>query len=400
MGCVYRRKVRFCTTCDSRLSRTADRKACEAAGHAIEIRELPTWWIKYSVDGRPQSISAETENKTEAKNLLKQREGKVADGVPITAKVGKLRFEEATEDLLNDYRTNGKRSLRTIKRRVELHLQPFFGGRKLASITTPSIRKFIVQRQAARASNGEINRELTALKRMFSLAIQAGHLFAKPHIPMLKENNIRAGFFEREQADSVKNHLAQHFRGIPAFAYITGWRTPSEILPLEWRRVDFKTGQVRLDAGTTKNDEGRVFPFTAALKQVLDEQRQVADRLQRDRGIITPYVFFYTVGKKAGKQITESGFHKAWRKARLAAGCPGKIAHDFRRTAVRNLEQAGVPRSVAMKLTGHKTEAVYRRYAIVSPGDLQDAVRKLDGYTSGTSGYTAAAVGGHNSQNP
>lgn len=57
---------------------------------------------------------------------------------------------------------------------------------------------------------------------------------------------------------------------------------------------------------------------------------------------------------------------------------PGRILHDFRRTAVRNLERAGVSRSAAMKLTGHKTESVYRRYAIVAESDLRDAARKLD----------------------
>src|SRR5271155_3588861 len=60
-----------------------------------------------------------------------------------------------------------------------------------------------------------------------------------------------------------------------------------------------------------------------------------------------------------------------------SAGVPGRIPHDFRRTAVRNLERAGVSRSVAMKLTGHKTEAVYRRYAIVSESDLSEGIAKL-----------------------
>ena len=65
-------------------------------------------------------------------------------------------------------------------------------------------------------------------------------------------------------------------RSIVAFAFITGWRTPSEILPLEWRQVDLQAGEVRLDAGTTKNGEGRVFPFTTELRRVLDDQQQVA----------------------------------------------------------------------------------------------------------------------------
>ena len=71
----------------------------------------------------------------------------------------------------------------------------------------------------------------------------------------------------------------------------------------------------------------------------------------------------------------------SWRNACESAGLPGRLPHDFRRTAVRNLERAGVSRSVAMKMTGHKTEAVYRRYAIVSEQDLHEAAQKLTAST-------------------
>jgi integrase len=62
-----------------------------------------------------------------------------------------------------------------------------------------------------------------------------------------------------------------------------------------------------------------------------------------------------------------------WASACKAAGVAGRLRHDLRRTAARNLERAGVPRGVAMQITGHKTEAMYRRYAIVSEADHREA---------------------------
>jgi integrase len=180
------------------------------------------------------------------------------------------------------------------------------------------------------------------------------------------------------QFESVKQHLPIYMRGIVGFAYITGWRTPSEILPLEWRQVDLKAGEVRLDPGTTKNGDGRVFRLTAKLRRILEDQQTVAEQLQRTQGTIVRHVFCFTTGEKAGQRITESGFNKAWRKARVAAGCPGRIPHDLRRTAVRNLVRAGITEHLAMRLTGHKTRAVFERYNIVNAGDLRDAALRLD----------------------
>ena len=70
----------------------------------------------------------------------------------------------------------------------------------------------------------------------------------------------------------------------------------------------------------------------------------------------------------------------AWKNACKVAGCPGKLIHDMRRSAVRTFERAGVPRSVAMSIVGHKTESIYRRYAIVDEAMQREAAARLDAW--------------------
>jgi integrase len=136
---------------------------------------------------------------------------------------------------------------------------------------------------------------------MFSLAIQTGKLVHKPHFPMLRENNVRVGFFEREQYLSVLGHLPEAMRPVVTFAYVTGWRINSEVLPLQWRQVDLKAGEVRLDPGTTKNMEGRVFYLTAELKKLLTDQRKAANRIQRRKGMIVQHRSSTTGTQRLGR---------------------------------------------------------------------------------------------------
>ena len=128
---------------------------------------------------------------------------------------------------------------------------------------------------------------------------------------------------------------------------------------------------MRLDPGTTKNGEGRVFHLTWEWQTLLEAQRAIRNQYQRENEKICPWVFH-----RHGKRI--KGFRRSWESAAKAAGRPGAIPHDLRRTAVRNLVRAGVPERVSMQLTGHKTRSVFERYNIVSDSDLVDAARKLD----------------------
>jgi integrase len=102
--------------------------------------------------------------------------------------------------------------------------------------------------------------------------VHDGCTLHRPHIEQLPENNTRTGFFEREQYETVVEHLDEWLRPVVRFAYITGWRMKDEVLGLEWRQVDMKAGGVRLEPGTTKNKDGRTFPFTAGLRALLEAQ--------------------------------------------------------------------------------------------------------------------------------
>ena len=163
------------------------------------------WWMKYYRNGHPIRESTGTDKETEAKRFLKEREGAVATGRPILPRADKVLFEELAQDLLYDYRVNGKRSIENAERNVS-HLAEAFTGRRVVNITTTDIRAYIERRQQAGASNATINRELAALKRMFNLAIQAEKIYRKPHIPSLEENNIRTGFFS--EVDFLALHEA------------------------------------------------------------------------------------------------------------------------------------------------------------------------------------------------
>jgi integrase len=143
------------------------------------------------------------------------------------------------------------------------------------------------------------------------------------------------------------------------------------VLTLQWRQVDFVANRVRLEQGTTKNKKSREFPMTAELRALLEAQRAHTDAVQKKRGAIVPHVFH-----RDGKPIHY--YRRSWITACRQAGVPGHIPHDFRRTAVRNLVRAGIPERVAMQMTGHKTRAVFENYNITSPGDLDEAARRLD----------------------
>jgi integrase len=337
----------------------------QAAGTLIESR---IWWIQYQQNFKTIRQSAKTTSRQEAERILKRQEGAVLEGRPVNPAADRLKVRELAEAIQQDYEIQERKSRSTLGYRLA-HLLEAFGHRRMATLTTADVEGYKHARLRV-AAPATVNRELAALSRMFSLSRKRGLLTA-PEIEYLEERNARKGFFETEQFEAVCRHLPEHLRPVAGVARITGWRK-SELRSRQWRHVEFTgVGWLRLEPGETKNDEGRMFPLIPELRVILEAQRARADALQRARGRIVPWIFFRPDGRPVGD------FKRAWTTACRRAGLPGRLFHDFRRTAVRNLIRAGIPETVAMKMTGHLTNAVFKRYAIVDEGMLREAGDKL-----------------------
>lgn len=329
------------------------------------------WYIRFRVTGKDYRESSKSTDQEVALAFLEKRRNEVVEQRLVGSRPRRVTFDQLVKLIEQDYVAKRRRSTKDMLGRVA-RLRESFGHVPPVDVTYQALKDYEARRRREGASDATIRYELVVFGRMFKLAVQHGLLATKPLLPEIKVSNARKGFVTQEQFGRLLSHLPIDVAPTVAFLYTTGWRT-GEVRNLKWSAVNFAEGVVRLEADATKNEEARTFPFAAheALRGLLEVQCTVVAEMQRALGAVIPWVFPRADGGQLGS------FRKEWNRACKSAGIPGRVPHDLRRSAVRNLELAGVPRSVAMKLTGHKTESIYRRYAIVSEADLADAVRKL-----------------------
>lgn len=305
-----------------------------------------------------------------AERLLKLREGEISQGKLPGVIFDRIRFDELAEDFLSDYRINKRRSIIKAQRSVK-HLEKEFARMPVPQINSHRINRYIEMRMAEGAKNATVNRELSALKRMFSLGARSmpPKVAYVPYIAMLREDNVRKGFFEHGDFLALKEMLPEYLRGFATFGYKTGWRL-SEIANLTWSQVDRDLGIVRLEPGETKNSEARTVYLDQELKDIVNQQWEARKTALR----LSPYVFLTRKGDKIRR------FDRAWKGACKNAGVGNRLFHDFRRTAIRNLVRSGTPETVAMKISGHRTRTVFERYNITSENDLKLAAQRQEVY--------------------
>jgi integrase len=378
-------------------------------------REIPTWHVRYSVNGRQYRESTHTDSYNEAQKYLKRRITEVATGKFHGTAIDRTLMSELFADVIADYELKDRHSVDSMARHlIDKYLLPYFGDYRACNVKVPVITAYMHAQKGAGRAVASINRELGLLRRSFNLGAANGKV-GPANVPdfkglFQKEKNARQGFWEHSEYQTFRDALPVDERGPFIFGYWTGCRL-GEILSLEWPQVDLEGRAVRLRADQTKPGEARIIPLGGPGGDLHD---MLADQQQRHAALCpeSPWVFFRQgskyVGRKSprrGMQVTD--IRKGWAKAvettktleaaqtlgirpedvtdeqRDAANGIDRLFHDLRRTGVRNLIRAGVPEKVAMMISGHKTTSMFSRYNIVDERDLHDAADKLAKYLNG-----------------
>lgn len=356
-------------------------------GSLIKRRGCRFWYASfYDAAGRQVRVSTKTDVKQVALGTLRRLMGNSEAGQP--APNAKLFYGDIRAGLLANYVERGNRSLHVLAdgteaivglRQLDAYcgyepakgVKPSNPGIAVAKITTDMTREFARKRTAEGAGPAMVNRSLQCLRRMLNIAREDGKLAVVPKIRLLKEPPARKGFLPRADFEKLLAALPKALRPLITLLYYCGVRL-GEAQQIQWPQVDLKAGLIRLEEDQTKSGEQRIVPIPdvllAMLAPVQPKDGTVFDstNLRTEWARACAAVGLGTLEKKK----SEAG----WKYETYS----GLIVHDLRRSAIRNLRLAGVAENVAMKISGHRTRAVFERYNIVNTEDVAAAMRAVE----------------------
>jgi len=353
-------------------------------GRIFERKASSVLWCSYYHRGKEYRESTGTADQHKAEKYLKRRLREVEndrDGIKqfIGPQAERIRVSELLDALEADYKLRGKDSPQ-----FKVHLKAvrdYFGNWRAVELTSEAVDRFISEllegdpeappSKRRTKAPATVNRSTQLLAQAYKLAIERRRLSNAPVIRHLSERgNARQGFFGDAEFRSVVDNLPEYLRDFARFGYMTGWRR-GEIDSLTWEDVDGDV--IRLRGENSKNGEGRTITLDGELAELIERRKAARQVKTANGGMIAALVFHHD-----GEPIVD--FRKAWATACKMANVQGKLFHDLRRTAVRNMVRAGVPERVAMSISGHKTRSIFDRYNIVSERDLREAMQRTQEY--------------------
>jgi integrase len=375
-------------------------------GRIFRKKDSRFWWCAYYVTGKEIRESTGVvrldpdpsgKSEKEALRYLKRKTDEVGaarQGLHtfISPAQRRTTVNELLDALEADCRARGK-----YDKRVASNLKPLreqFGKRRAMQLSGMDIDNYILKAQESgslrskRKKNGKpgeeaefeltfkparnatINRRLQLLAQAYKLAITDKKLSADsvPRIRHLSEkDNVRQGFFSDAEVRAVMANLPEYLQDFVLFGYLCGWRK-GEIASLGSEDVDGDI--IRLRPEHSKNGEGRMVTTLEEPELVeLLERRKAARTVETPTGPMLAEYLFHHNGQPIGD------FRKAWATACKMAGVQGKLFHDLRRTAVREMIRSGVHEATARRISGHKTPSMLQRYNIQTESDIREAMQ-------------------------
>lgn len=370
-------------------------------GQGRVFQRGPFFWVAYYSHGKEEREVArhvrtgdklelaDKKGQHEAARFLKHRLGEIAaEQHGGRAFVGpqqeRVTANELLDGLERDYKLRDKWTVK-----VESVIKPLrarFGTWRTVDLTSEVIGKYIETLREQGYSNATVNRRTQVLGQAFKVAIRNKLLSQQPFIPRLSEvGNERQGFFETADFEAVCAKLPEYLRDFCRFGFVTGWRKGS-IESLRWSDVGEDVIYLRAENSKTRKPE--TIPVDGELRDIIERRRATAILKSDESGPRFAEYVFHREGEPVGD------FRKAWETACKNANLSHRLFHDLRRTASRNMIAAGVPQAVAMKITGHRTDSMFRRYAIVNEEQKREALAKTQKYLAAAPARKVVAMGG------
>jgi len=319
------------------------------------------YYIDYYVDGRRRREKI-SKNKKLAENVLAKRKVEIAEGRYLDVKKKPdVLFDKISKDFLELHSRINKKSS-SVKRDEVLikNLSSYFSGKKLCRITPDMVERYKAKRMKEVAP-ATVNREIACLKCMFNKAISWGKADDNPvrKVRLLKENNRRVRYLEKEEIKRLIKNSAEHLKPIVIVAVFTGMRK-GEIINLKWCDVDMVRGVIFLY--DTKNGDRREVYMNDVVKRAVSQ-------IKKHSG--SDYVFCREDGKKY--YDVRKSFFTALKKS----GIIDFKFHDLRHTFASQLVMSGVDMRTVMELMGHKSFDMVLRYSHLSPDHKKKAMEAL-----------------------
>jgi integrase len=339
------------------------------------------WWCNYVAGGVRRRESCKTKNRDEALAFLHRRQGKLASGEYLAP--DRTRIRDLFQLLLEDYDVRGVAQGYIAALKINSIINPAIGDIKAAKLTSAQVKQYI-QRRLKDVKPSTVNRELGLLHRAFQLGYQQDPPLVGrvPFFPKLAEGEPRKGFLKPEHYRNLLTELPQELKLLFVIAYHVGLRKGA-LLRIKWDQVDLASSCIWMQGKkANRKPEPVAVPIYGDMRMYLEMQPHTSE-----------YLF-------ARGSVPIKDFRMSWNLACQAAGVPGLLFHDLRRTAVRNLRRAGVAESVIMKITGHRTRGVFERYNITDQSDTLEAGKLAEEFLNRAHAQNSSQMASQNRRRP